>query len=77
VATKLRVDGQDQPAFSTSSTEDGTTKSVFRIGTAGGVQYSNMEAAFFALHDRVLTTSEQDQMRAFAKQTLAGRVALP
>ncbi len=76
-SSTLRVDGQDQAVVSTTSTEDGGSKTTCRIGAAGNAYFASSETAFFALYDRVLSQGEQDQMRTYAAAALAGRVTLP
>ncbi|MEZ5365158.1 MAG: hypothetical protein R2748_23230 [Bryobacterales bacterium] len=62
---------------STTGTEDGAGKTTCRIGASGTTYFGACETAFFALHDRVLSGGEQEQMREYAKSVLEGRVTLP
>ena len=77
LSSTLRVDGQAQAVNSTTNTQDGASKTTCRIGAAGTTYFGSSETAFVALYGRVLTVGEQDQMRTYAKATLAGRVTLP
>ena len=73
----LTVDGQAQAVNSTTNTQDGVSKTTCRIGASGTTYFGSSETAFFALHGRVLSAGEQEQMRIYAKAVLAGRVTLP
>ena len=76
-ASSLLVDGQEQGVNSTTASTAGNAKTVFRIGTAGALYFAEMEMAFFSLHSRMLSGTESESMRTFAKSQLQGRVALP
>jgi hypothetical protein len=72
----LRADGLAQVVDSTTNSGTGQAKPEFRLSALGN-KYLNATLAFFTLHNRVLSDSEADQMREFAKEVLAERVALP
>lgn len=76
-SSAMTVDGQAQSVSSTTNTENGAGKTTCRIGASGTAYFGSCEAAFFALHDRALSAGEQEQMRAYAKAVLEGRVTLP
>jgi len=76
-SSTLTVDGLPQAVASTTNSEDGAAKTTCRLGAAGVAYFASSEAAFFALYDRVLGAAEQEQMRTYAKEVLAGRVQLP
>jgi hypothetical protein len=73
----LTVDGQAQAINSTTNTQDGGAKTTCRIGAAGTAYFASAETSFLALYDRVLSAGEREEMRAYAKAVLAGRVSLP
>ena len=77
LSSALRVDGQEQVVSSTTNTQAGSAKTSCRLGAAGVAYFGSFETGFFALYDRVLNTTEQDQMRTYAKAVLAGRITLP
>jgi Concanavalin A-like lectin/glucanases superfamily len=72
----LRADGSAQVVDSTTNSGTGQSKTEFRLSGLGN-KYLEGTLAFFAMHNRVLSDSEADQMRKFAKEVLAGRVTLP
>ena len=73
----LTADGQTQAVNSTTSSVDGAAKAVCRLGAAGTSYFAGGEVAFLSMHNRVLSTGEQESMRTYAREVLEGRVALP
>jgi hypothetical protein len=72
----LRVDGVQQVVDSTTNGGAGQSKTEFRLSGLGNT-YLAGTLAFFAMHNRVLSDAEADQMREFAQEVLSGRVTLP
>jgi len=73
----LFVDGFEQAVNGTTATENGLTKTTFRLGAAGLTYFAQADVAFLSLHDRVLSETEMEVMRSHARGLLDGRVALP
>ncbi len=74
---ELTVDGIAQAINSTQTTTEGVAKTQCRIGGAGTATFAEGSMAFLSIHDRVLSITEKEQMRAYATAALAGRVTLP
>jgi hypothetical protein len=74
---ELTVDGVAQAINSTQATSEGAAKTLCRIGRAGTATFAEGSMAFLSIHDRVLSTSEKEQMKTYAAAVLAGRVTLP
>jgi hypothetical protein len=74
--SSLRADGVQQVVDSTTNSAAGISKTEFRLSGLGN-KYLSATVALFSMHNRVLSDAEADQMRQFAKATLAGRVTLP
>ena len=73
----LAVDGQTLAVQTSSAVTPGGLKTQCLIGAVGPTFRAEATAAFFSLHSRVLSDTEKEQMRLYAKQRLAERVVLP